>query len=254
MTVRKYLACGFALLGFAGALYGEDNLKFGQPACAQPLLDKKFFVVCHDPNLKVPLWVGYALTREELSGSGVNRKGIDFHADPDLPKGSRAELADYSKSGYDKGHMAPAADFKRTRDAIKATFTLSNAVPQRHGVNAGAWGHLEDAVRALADSRGQVWVFSGPVFAGKRPMGTIGPDKVAIPTHTFKVVLAIAPDGTKEMFAYVMPNLEKTRTALRDFSMTVRYVEKLTGMDFFGGLTRDEQDALEMTLKELPGN
>ncbi|HOQ45230.1 MAG TPA: DNA/RNA non-specific endonuclease [Bryobacteraceae bacterium] len=97
------------------------------------MLDKKYFVVCHDPEHKIPLWVGYALTREDLAAAVANRKegNFRFRADPELPRGRRAEPSDYSKSGYDQGHMAPAADFTRSVEAMKATFVLSNAFPRR---------------------------------------------------------------------------------------------------------------------------
>ena len=68
-----------------------------------------------------------------------------FRPDPVLPKGKRAENADYAKSGYDKGHRAPANDFTRSVTAMKATFILTNAVPQKHGVNDGKWAQLEGA-------------------------------------------------------------------------------------------------------------
>jgi endonuclease G len=194
MQIQKRL-CALLLVGLA-PLLAEDNLKFGQPACAGPVLDKKYFVVCYDPARKIPDWVGYVLTQEDALTKATSRQG-SFRADAALKPGERAENADYSGSGYDKGHMAPANDFTRSVEAMKATFILTNAVPQKHGVNGGQWARLEASVHALAAARGAVWVFSGPVFVGKAPMKAIGPDKVAVPTHTFKVVLRVQPNGDK---------------------------------------------------------
>src|SRR5262249_30703365 len=129
------------LLFLFAPLAAEDNLKYGKPACPGPLLDKKFFVVCYDEAHKVPAWVGYALTKNDAGTKSTERQG-SFKADAALPRGQRAENADYSGSGYDKGHMAPANDFTRSVEAMRATFVLSNAVPQKHGVNGGQWARL----------------------------------------------------------------------------------------------------------------
>ena len=231
-------------------LLAEDNLKFGQPACPTSVLDKKFFVVCYDSAHKIPAWVGYALTKEESLTKATGRQG-SFQPDASLPRGERAENADYSASGYDKGHMAPANDFTRSVSAMKATFVLTNAVPQRPGVNRGQWQQLEAAVHALA-SKGIVWVFSGPVFAGKTPVKTIGPHKVAVPTHTYKVVLCVHPNGDKEMYGFVLPNIKKPSSNLSTYTFSVNQVEKLTGLDFFNALPAAEQNRLERAVTALP--
>jgi len=181
----------------------------------------------------------------------TSRQG-SFRADTALPKGKRAENADYTGSGYDKGHMAPANDFTRSVVAMKATFILTNAVPQKHGVNGGKWAQLEAAVHSLAATHGTVWVISGPVFAGNKPVKTIGPDKVAVPTHTYKVVLCVHPNGEKEMFGFVLPNIDKPSGTLADYTFSVNQVEKLTGLNFFDALPAEEQNKLEKTSKALP--
>jgi endonuclease G len=234
-------------------LCAEDNLKFGQPACAAPVLDKQYFVVCYDATHKIPAWVGYALTREDAVTKATGRQG-SFRPDAALPRGDRAENADYSKSGYDKGHMAPANDFTRSVEAMRATFILTNAVPQKHGVNGGKWAQLEGAVHNLASERGTVWIFSGPVFAGSGPVTTIGPDDVAVPTHTFKVVLLVHASGEKEMFAFVMPNIDKPTGTISDYTFSVNEVEKLTGLNFYDALPAAEQKRLERTTNGLPGH
>jgi endonuclease G len=241
----------FSLFLLAPLLPAEDNVKFGQPACDQPLLDKKFFVVCHDPARKVPVWVEYALTKTEATDKATSRVGT-FKPDANLPKGKRAENADYSNSGYDKGHMAPANDFTRSVEAMKSTFVLSNAVPQRHGVNGGKWAQLEAAVHALAAADGTVWVVSGPVFAGNKPVKTIGRDKVAVPTHTYKVVLHVLPSGDKEMFGFILPNINKPTGTLDSYTFSVSHIEKLTGLNFFDALPAAEQKKLEGASKTLP--
>jgi endonuclease G len=110
---------------------------------------------------------------------------------------------------------------------------------------------LEGAVRDLAATHGTVWVVSGPVFAGKTPK-KIGPDKVAVPTHTYKVILCVHPNGDKEMLGFVLPNIDKPTGTISDYTFSVNQVEKLTGLDFFSALPAAEQSRLEKTAKELP--
>lgn len=245
--MRRYL---LLLLLCGIPVRAEEHLKFGQPDCAEPLLDKKYFIVCYDRSHKIPAWVGYALTKDEAGTNATSRVG-SFRADRALPKGERAENADYSGSGYDKGHMAPAGDFTRSVTAMKSTFVLTNAVPQRGGVNRGRWRQLEAAVHELAVARGTVWVFSGPVFAGKRPVRTIGADKVAVPTHTYKVVLCVNGDGEKEMYGFVMPNIARPSGDLGSYTFTIAEVEQLTGLNFYSALPADEQKRLERRTRQL---
>ena len=246
------LCSGILLLFLLPALLlAEDHLKFGQPACGEQLLNKQYFVICYDRDHKIPAWVGYALTKDEAARKATARQG-SFRADPALPRGERAENADYGHSGYDKGHMAPADDFTRSVAAMKATFILTNAVPRKHGINGGLWAQIEGAVHDLAINHGTVWVFSGPVFVGKKPLKTIGADRVAVPTHTYKVVLCVHPDGQKEMFGFVMPNVDKPGGTIGSYAVGVKKVESLTGLDFFSALPPSEQVRLEQATNDLP--
>jgi hypothetical protein len=107
---------------------------------------------------------------------GLSKRALPINSrhlsNGELPRRSLATArragreADYADSGFDKGHMAPANYFMRSVAAIKATFVLTNAVPQKHGVNGGKWAQLEKAVHDLAATEGTVWIFSGPVFVG----------------------------------------------------------------------------------------
>jgi endonuclease G len=234
-------------------LLAENSLKYGQPDCKGKLLDKKYYVLCYDTEHKIPAWVGYALSRDDVMTIAVNRKesGFQFRPDPEIPAGGRAANSDYSGKGYDKGHMAPANDFRRSAEAMKATFILSNAVPQNPTLNRGQWKLLEAAVQRLAESRGTIWVFSGPVFMGGKPMKTIGSHHVAVATHTFKVILCVHADGSKEMFSYLYPNTKPTSEAA-SYALSVKAVEKITGLDFFSALPTVEQKELEAETHVLP--
>jgi endonuclease G len=248
----RFIRCILLIAVFLTPLGAEDNLKFGQPPCAGQVLDKKFFVVCYDAAHKIPAWVGYALTSADALKNATGRQG-SFKPDPALPRGQRAERSDYAHTIYDMGHMAPADDFTRSLTAMKATFVLTNAVPQTEGLNRGKWRSLEAAVHKLAEGGNTVWVFSGPVFIGKAPVQTIGADEVAVPTHTYKVVLCVHENGDKEMFGFVLPNIARPSGTLSGYTVSVSKVEELTGLDFFSALPADEQKRLEQAANGLPG-
>ena len=232
-------------------LAGNDNIHYGYPGGKGIVLTKQFYVILFDTTTLVPEWVAYHLTKENLQGQ-ANRKD-NFRPDPDLPDGKRSELEDYKNSGYDRGHMAPAADFKRSEEAMSETFVLSNMAPQQPKLNRGIWSKLEDQVRSLAETHGSIWIFTGPLYLDSldhriAPKEHIGPHNVAVPTHFFKAILCEHPDGQHEMYAFVMKNqLEKLPGTSKDYVATVRRVEELSGLNFFHRLPDDEEKLLETT-------
>jgi endonuclease G len=234
------------------ALAGNDNIRFGYPGGKGIVLTKQFYIILYDTTTLNPVWVTYHLTKEDLQGD-ANRKD-SFRPDSTLPKGKRSELADYKDSGYDRGHMAPAADFKRSAEAMRETFVLSNMAPQRPNLNRITWSHLEEEVRALTEKYGSIWIFTGPLYIdslGQRSQPTehIGPDSVAVPTHFFKVILCEYSDGQREMYAFVMKNQQgKLPGTSTDYLVTVRTVEELAGLNFFHRLPDDEETRLETTV------
>ena len=232
--------------------WAQNSLTVGDPGCTgedREAADRKYFQLCHSSDLRVPLWVGYELTKADLDGPAERPSG--FREDKDLKKpGSRDR--DYEKSGYARGHMAPAEDFSRSAEAIHTTFLLSNIVPQRQGVNGGRWAQLELAVRNVVRETGRAYIFTGPLFS-KPTVDTIGDDEVGVPTHTFKVVLAMGPGDAKKMYAVIMPNLETVTKPVNTYVTTVREVERRTGFNFFSALPKAEQSKLETAKALLPG-
>ena len=218
--------------------------RFGAPACQGPdreLADRAFFLLCHDSARKVPSWTAHELAPHRLPAATSHSRY--FRQDSALA-GSIARNADYRGSGYSRGHMVPAEDLAWSDEAVRSTYVLSNAVPQVSSVNAGVWRELETAIREIAARSDAVYVFTGPVFAASDPE-SIGAGQVAVPTHTFKAVLALE-DGRKTMYAAIVPNtmLARGRT-LAEFATTVEEVQRRTGLDFFSALDDDEERRLE---------
>ncbi len=113
---------------------------------------------------------------------------------------------------------------------MNSTFLLSNAIPQQQSVNAGKWQQLEAAVRSVARFSDAVYVLSGPIFDAAE-VARIGLGEIAVPTHTFKVVLAVTGER-KTMYAAIMPNGDTGGEPLTSFLTTVAEVERRTGLDF----------------------
>jgi endonuclease G len=225
----------------------SQSAPFGSPACPGEPANRVFFFVCHSPTYKVPLWVAHIL-EEPDSAAPPRRPRFRFRQDRDLAAPSAADH-DYRSSGFHRGHLAPAADFS-SPEAVHATFLLSNAVPQKPSVNTGPWRSLENAVRRAARTADRVHVFTGALFEGEPR--TIGAGQVAVPSHTYKVILLIHGDDAA-MFAAIVPNHENVSGSLDQFAVTVDEIEQRTGLDFFSELEEAHENDLESRREFLPG-
>ena len=220
----------------------DDNLLWGCAGRQGTVLDKDYFVINHDNQWKIPLWVAYYLSDANLVGD-VDRTD-DFRPDPDLSPGVRAELTDYAGSGYDRGHNAPAGAFVRSEEAMSSTFVLSNMSPQTPQLNRGRWKVLESEVRDLVRAVGKVWIFTGNVFMDDDsvlvdPLTTIGTNEVGVPTHCFKALLAVDDKGVFAAYAFLMPNMAQSLPGTSiDYALSVDR-HRLRLFPASGGLHRD---------------
>jgi len=165
-----------------------------------------------------------------------------FEADPRVRSGS-ATLSDYRGSGYDRGHLVPAADMAFNTTAITETFFLSNISPQSRDFNKGIWKELEELTRDWAIKFKKLYVVTGPVLkdGGK---GTIGNNEVTIPTAFYKVLLDLSEPDQKAI-AFIVPN-EVSYDPLFKYAVSIDEVEKQTGINFFPNLmTRELERELE---------
>lgn len=232
---------------FAGPIEDcREHAKYGVPSKDPVLLCREPYLLSHSSEHKVPSWVAYQLTRKHVTGTAI--RGDQFRADADLPMGERSELKDYEKSGYDRGHMMPAADAKWKSSAMKQTFLLSNMAPQIGiGFNRGIWEELESKIRKWVKARGELYVYIGPIFLTDK-IRTIGPNKVAIPTHFYKVVY---DPKAGEAIGFLMPNAKLKRGTIPHYIVSIRKIEELTGFNFLSALKNDVQDSLETTQPEM---
>lgn len=225
--------------------YAARHLRLGKPVV---LYERSWegYSLAEDGRLKIPLWVQYELESSELEGPAT--RGDDFRPDLSIPAGFRSELADYARSGYDRGHMAPAADMKRSDEVMGESFSLSNMCPQNPTLNRGLWARLEDAVRGWVQQRGALTIISGPVFeprAGKVTYPVLGGNSVAVPTHFYKIVVDASRAGDVQALVFLIPNEAPRETDLATYLVSIDQVERLTGVDFLSALSDGEEDALE---------
>lgn len=209
------------------------------------LVEHTGFSLGYNERYEQASWVAYPLVREQVSGQGARDRF--FNPDPKVKTGS-ALFSDYTRSGYDRGHLAPAADFKHSYEQMRETFFMSNISPQDREFNAGIWNDLEKLLRAWAYKYEKIYVVTGPVL--KPGLKTIGKvNKIAVPEQFYKVVLYAEPPYFKGI-AFLLRN-EPSSMQLSKAVVSIDSVEHLTGIDFFPLLPDDIEDRVEA--KSIPG-
>ncbi len=202
------------------------------------------FSVMHSGVSKTPLWSAEHLTRDSLKAAKEVKREDRFHAEITLPPKHGAELADYARSGFDRGHMAPAADMP-TAQAQHESFSLANVVPQNRKNNQVLWSAIEGATRHLANVRGELYVITGPVFEGDKIARING--RVFVPTHVFK---AVVDPASGEGAAWLAPNDDSG-----DYQVVpIAELEKKTGINLFPKLPEAaKQKGMELPAPRVRG-
>lgn len=262
-THFRWLVCSlFFLSGFVFANHSAPNVPsvthgkpnpncpqfqaFGYPSITNPKILRRGFYTCrsgyaglYDPAERTPLWVAEHVRKSDFSGN-AERDELDFTPDFDIPSDAIASPSDYARSGFDKGHMAPAANFKSSQAAMNATFRFANAVPQTPQSNRGIWKKLEDATRELAIRRGDLYVVTGPIFFGSTRKRLNY--RVSIPDATYKILI---DPKRNSMTGFIIPNNSSPGKNFRIYQVKVREIEKLTGLNFNPNLSRAMADKME---------
>ena len=211
------------------------------------LIKRKGYTLSYNADYKTPQWVAWELTGKETKGK--EERTNKFLPDPDV-RGAKAYSNDYTKSGYDRGHMAPAADMKWSKQAMAESFYMSNICPQNPNLNRGDWNDLEEKSRQWAKKYGAVYIACGPVYDHGKPK-RIGNNKVAVPDAFYKVIL-INDSKTPQAIGFLFPN-KAGHKPLKKYIVTVDSVEKRTGIDFFPALPDDVENRIEAEpAKALP--
>lgn len=225
----------------AGAAEADDKLVMQTSPKGTPeqILKRTGYVASYNKTTLLPNWVAWHLTAERTEGS-AKRSGVDFAEDTEVPE-PRATDWDYYNSGYDRGHMCPAADNKWSKKAMEESFLFTNMCPQNGNLNRGDWNEMEMACRKWAKKYGDLYIVCGPIlYKGKHK--TIGKNKVVVPEAFFKVVLRTGDDPQAIGFIYKNTSGNRPKDS---YVNTVDEVERITGIDFFSSLPDNVEKKVE---------
>ena len=213
------------LLVIANGLFAQ--LELPKYDADDTIIKHRGYTLSYNSKYKQANWVAYLLTRPSTSLRTRFQRGEFFAPDPMLP-GTDFSI-DYQKSGYDRGHLAPAADMGYSMETMVQSFFYSNMSPQLPRFNRGVWKKLEMQVRNWAVEYDSLYVVTGPIFDSVMP--TIGPHRVAIPKAYYKVLLQ-KRNGNWVGIGFIVPN-SNTKVDFKDYATNIDKVEEITGLDFF---------------------
>ena len=217
------------------------NFQNLMPLPAKDIVRHTYYSLSYNETNEQANWVYYTLTDSMVLNSGEERG--NFKMDKLVITGS-AKTSDYTKTGYDRGHLCPAADMGFNPIAMDESFLMSNISPQAPDFNRGIWKELETTVRNWVIKEHQLYIVTGPVF--KDCKGVIGKEEVLVPGYFFKIIYD--PTDDPKMIAFVFPN-EKSNRPLTDFVVTTDKAEQLTGFDFFSQLPDEQENKFEETIQ-----
>jgi len=202
------------------------------------IVEHAYYTLSYNEQHEQPDWVAYELKLEHTAYNDLKRPY--FEEDP-LVKTISASWKNYKRSGYDKGHLCPAADRRFNKKAHDETFLTSNISPQEHKFNAGIWNDLEKKIRQWVKKDKRLYIVTGPVFGSSKK--TIGSEHVTVPNHFFKIILKYG-NGKPKMMGFLMPHNTTSRN-LKEFVLPVDKIESLVGHDFFYELPDSIEKELE---------
>ena len=205
------------------------------------------YTVSYNSDYRIANWVAYELTAREAKSTRASRSN-KFRPDPDA-KGASALNEDYSKTGFDKGHLAPAGDMKWSHRAMQESFYFSNICPQEPGLNRGVWRVLEEQCRLWASDNGVLYVATGPVIPDTG-LRRLGKTRVGVPRQFYKVLCTVV-DGQYEAIGFLFQNIDyKDDEPVQEHIVSVDSVEAVTGIDFFPALPDEVENRIEASVNE----
>ena len=251
--MRHLIYTLYIFLTITPCVYGQKNTGHGKDekqnaGLELPLFSSKEKIVVHtgftlsyNETHEQANWVAYELTKEETNKT--HKRTNKFLKDPKVKSGTAAD-EDYKNSGYDRGHLAPAADMGWSAESMAESFYYSNMSPQTPAFNRGIWKNLEELVRSWAIENERIYIVTGPILT--KGLNVIGFNQVSVPQYYYKVILDYTEPEIKGI-GFIMPNAG-SKEELSGFAVSIDSVELLTGIDFFPRLEDEEETIIEKSL------
>jgi endonuclease G len=211
---------------------------------AEEIIEYSGYAVSYNPDYKIANWVAYELTAEEAA-STLFKRASSFTVDPNL-RGRSATDSDYRNSGYDRGHLAPAADMRWAAEAMRESFYFTNICPQNGSLNSGLWSRVESKCREWAIEHGAVLIATGPVIIDGQ-YGHIGASRVTVPDYFYKAICIVSNDKQPLSIGFVFENTKPTAGNFMEKTVSVDSLERLTGIDFFTTFPKSVQEEMEVS-------
>jgi len=222
-------------------VWSQSQRDLVKPKADLDLIDHEGYALQYSEQHEQAIWIGYVLTKDET----VKRyeRTDRFIEDPMVKTGS-ATIADYKGSGYDRGHLAPAADMSWSEIAMRESFYFSNMSPQDPSFNRGIWKKLEAQVRSWAIIYDSIYIVTGPIL--EEGLATIGTNQVSVPTYYYKAILDFREER-KQGIAFILKN-ETSHLTLESFAISIDSLERVSGLDFYPFLNDSIADQLESNI------
>jgi len=222
----------------------DDSLYYPKIDSGEYVIHHQYYDLVYDEKHEQAKWVFYKLYPSYLNGPYKRRN--DFRADPKVISKS-ANHSDYRGSGYDRGHLMPAADMTWSEVALSESFYYSNMSPQHPSFNRGVWKRLESKVRSWCMESDSLFVITGPVV--NTIFDVIGQNRVAVPGAYFKVIMRFK-QNKQEGIAFLLPNTS-SKESLESYVYSIDSLEQLVGIDFFHHQNEESHRRLESSCRKV---
>ena len=223
-----FASCGFAVPdGAVADTVSHSGMELPEYSDTEDIVSHTGYTASYNHVTLTSDWVALELTAAELIDAYDFECSFSWDPNVSSPKAMRE---DYSRSGWDKGHMAPRADMKWSAEALQESYFFTNVCPQDHEMNAQAWRKIEELTRRVARRYGSVLVVCGPIYDSE-PHRHIGPNCVHVPDRFYKA-LAVSTKDEWHTVAFLVENNRQSRSP-RTYAVSVDSVEAVIGRNLF---------------------